>query len=98
MSKTFKVAGSDGPIEAEQLGTFAFYIQNIQFRFVVTRLPGAPTADVTHRASGKRICAIPFIALQAAVGDYIVAAKGELRNLVDRVGEARVRSVLAAAE
>ncbi|WP_156509268.1 hypothetical protein [Ralstonia mannitolilytica] len=98
MSKTFKVAGADGPIEAEQLGTFAYYIQNIQFRFVITKLPGMPTADVTHRVSGKRLCAIPFTALQAAVGDYVVAGKGELRNLIDRVGEARVRSVLAAAE
>lgn len=98
MSKTFKVTGPNGAFDAEQLATFAHYIQGTQFRFVVTRLPGSTIADVTHRASGKKVCSIPHISLQAAVSDYVVAGKSELKKLIERAGEARVRSVLSAAE
>jgi len=99
MQKTFMVAGQDGQktIAAEQLTTFAHYIQNIQFRFVVTRMPGDNSVSVTHRDSGKRVCAVPFVAAQASLGDYKLAAQGELKKLIERAGEARVRSVLAAA-
>jgi hypothetical protein len=97
--KTFMVADADGNkvIEAEQLATFAYYIQQIQFRFVVTRFGRDNTVALTDRASGKRVAAIPFTAIQASLGDYAVAGKGELKKLIDRAGEARVRSVLNAA-
>jgi hypothetical protein len=48
---TFMVKSSDGgKIEAEQLATFAHYIQQEQFRFVVTRVPGDATVGLTHLA------------------------------------------------
>lgn len=97
--KTFLVADKNGQktLEAEQLATFAHYIQQVQFRFVVTKLPRANEIVLTHRDSGARVCAIPYNSLIAAAGDHVVAAKGELQKLIERVGEARVRSVLAAA-
>lgn len=96
--KTFMVADAEGnkTIEAEQLGTFAFYIQAVQHRFVVTQIPGTATVALTDRASGKKVRTISHTSIQAALGDYVVAGKGELQKLIDAVGAARVRSVLAA--
>lgn len=97
--KEFLVAGLNGrTIIAFQLATFAHYIENIQFRFVVTQIPGAAEVVLTHRNSGRRVCAVPHISIQAAAGDYVVAARGELEKVIERAGAARVRSVLAAAE
>ena len=95
---TFAVHGNDGPIQAEQLATFAYYVQNIQFRFVVTRLPGCNVAVVTHRASGKRVTDVPHMLVLSALRDYAAAGRRAMDLLVQKHGEARVRSVLAAAE
>lgn len=98
--RMFMCQGPDGgrTLEAEQLATFAHYIQGAQFRFVVTKLPGEVVGSVTHRHSGARVCAIPVIALQASAGDVKVAAIGELEKVIARAGAARVASVLRAAE
>ncbi|MFG7180679.1 hypothetical protein ACGYQ5_14220 [Burkholderia pseudomallei] len=97
-SKTFAVNGTDGQkLDAEQLATFAHYIGNEQFRFVVTRLPGQH-AVLTHRASGSKVVEIPYMAQFASLGDYTVAGKAELEKLIARVGAARVASVLRGAE
>ncbi|SPA25913.1 conserved hypothetical protein [Cupriavidus taiwanensis] len=100
MKKTFLVAGTDGSktIEAEQLATFAHYIQNVQYRFVVTRVPGDNSIGVTHRNSGKRVCTIAYGSVAAAANDYKVAGLSALQALVTKVGEARVASALRAAE
>jgi hypothetical protein len=97
--KTFMVKSDNGAkLEAEQLATFAYYVQGVQFRFVVTRLTSGFEVALTHRESGSRVLRVPHISINAALGDHEVAAKAELKKLIDRVGEARVRSVLAAAE
>jgi hypothetical protein len=85
-------------LEAEQVTTFAHYIQNAQFRFVVTKLPGEVVGSITHRASGARVCSIPVVSLQAARGDIKLAAVSELKKVIARAGEARVASVLRTAE
>ncbi|MCR1769743.1 hypothetical protein [Burkholderia glumae] len=99
MTQTFMVADSYGArsIKAIQLDTFAHYIDSVQFRFVVTRLPGRGPIGVTHRDSGKLVCDLPHDAIAAAAGDYAVAARAQLGKLIQRVGTARMRSVLAAA-
>ncbi|KGC20292.1 hypothetical protein DM48_7853 [Burkholderia gladioli] len=99
MIQTFMVADMNGgrSIKAVQLATFAHYIEGVQFRFVVTRLPVPSSIGVTHRDSGKRVCELSDDAIAAAAGDYVVAARGELGKLIQRVGTARMRSVLAAA-
>jgi hypothetical protein len=93
-----QAAGGRRTLEAEQVATFAHYIQGAQFRFVVTKLPGEVVGSVTHRHSGNRVCAIPVVSLQAALGDVKLAAVSELKKLIERAGEARVASVLRAAE
>ncbi|MCA8110243.1 hypothetical protein [Burkholderia cepacia] len=97
--KTFKVAGPDGQktLIAEQLATFAYYIQGVQFRFVVTRLQGSTEVAVTARNSGSKVAAVPFVSVQASLGDYVTAGKSALMKVIERAGEARVRSVLTAA-
>lgn len=94
MTKTFMVAGADGKIEAEQITTFAHYVQSIQFRFVVTRIPGAPEIAVTERTSGKSVCKLPVMTLQT---NAKAAAVSALEATIAKYGEARVRSVLAGA-
>jgi hypothetical protein len=100
--KTFEITGKDGTKHTvEQLGTFAFYVQGGQFRFVVTRavhVGSDEAATVTHRASGKRVTGITYTTLAAARGDYADAGKLAMTALIEKHGEARVRSVLAAAE
>ncbi|MCM2546163.1 hypothetical protein ACVCII_04195 [Burkholderia glumae] len=97
--KEFFVAGLNGrTIMAFQLATFAHYIENIRFRFVVTQIPGAAEVVLTHRNSGRGVCVVPHISIQAAAGDYVVAARSELKKVIERNGVARVRSVLAGAE
>ena len=97
--KTFKVTTKQGDtIEIEQLATFAHYIQNEQFRFVVTREAPSLPLVVTHRASGKRVTDITPSQQMASLGDLVGAAKLALGALIAKAGEARVRSVLSAAE
>lgn len=93
MPKTFTVTGANGAkIEAEQIATFAHYVQNIQFRFVVTRVPGAAEMAVTERTSGKSACKLPVMTLQS---DALEAGKKALDALIAKHGAPRVRSVLA---
>jgi hypothetical protein len=97
--KTFKVTTKQGDtIEIEQLATFAHYIQNEQFRFVVTREAPSLPLVVTHRASGKRVTDITPSQQMASLGDLVGAAKLAIGALIAKAGEAWVRSVLSAAE
>lgn len=97
--KTFTARNAAGePLKVEQLATFATYIQGEQFRFVVTREAPLAMPVVTHRASGYKVCDIGYTSLSAALGDWAGAGRLALRNLVADKGEARVASVLRAAE
>lgn len=95
--KTFTVPTENGPEEAIQHATFTFYIQRQQFRFVVTQLHGG-SLTVTHRLSGKRICDVTYTQLAACCNSARDAGKLALSKFIERIGEARVRSVLSAAE
>lgn len=86
--KTFKILTAGGFKEVEQLATFTHYIQNVQFRFVITREVGAAPV-VTQRASGYKVCDIPQSIIQAALGDYKSVGKSAIDALIARAGEAR---------
>lgn len=97
--KTFKVINNQGDtVELEQLATFTHYIQNQQFRFVVTREAPSLPIVVTHRVSGKRVTDVTPSQQMASLGDIVGAAKLAIGALIVKVGEARIRSVLSAAE
>lgn len=85
MAKTFKILSGNTKLEVPQLATFTHYLNNVQFRFVVTKIPG-DVAAVTHRASGKRVCAIPDMTMLAALGDAAAAGKRALDALVAQKG------------
>ena len=97
--KVFRVAGSTPGthLDADHLGSFTFYIRNVAFRFVVTRLSLAEPV-VTHRVSGRQVARIPQAMLDAARGDYVVAGKAALERLVTVRGADHVYSVLNSAE
>ena len=97
--KKFKVHSTgSAELEADQLATFAYYLQSVQFRFVVTHLIGDALPAVTHRASGKRVCGIDYATLAACRNDPLEAGKLALKKCIEKHGEARVASVLRAAE
>lgn len=95
--KTFTVPTVTGPQEAIQHATFTHYLQGEQFRFVVTQLHGEGLT-VTHRLSGRRVCEVTYTELAACRNSAKDAGKLALAKFIDRIGAARVRSVLAAAE
>lgn len=101
--KTFAVVlkMADGSVErqqAQQLGTFVEYIENEQFRFVVTHAPGAVHPAVTHRATGMRVVGISHLARAAAMGDVIRAGRSQLAKLIAEKGAKHVHDVLRHAE
>ena len=74
---------------------FSHYVDGVRFWFAFHKATDhAATYVVTHIESGKRVCFVPHIALAAALGDDIAAARGEIDKLVARVGAPRARSVL----
>lgn len=85
MAKTFQILVGGEKLEVPQLATFTHYLNNVQFRFVVTQAKG-DVAAVTHRASGKRVCAIPDMTMLASLGDAAVAGKRALDALVAQKG------------
>jgi hypothetical protein len=96
-TKTFTIQTTDGPREVVQYATFTHYIQGQQFRFLVTRDMG-DALRVTHRLSTKAVCIVTNTDMAACRFDYKDAGKLALDRLIKERGEARVRSVLAAAE
>lgn len=87
------VSGAPQMVEARR---FSYYVQSIQHWFIVHKT--SATYTVSDWSSGNRICDVPFITLSAHLGDEVSAAKSALKAMFERVGEARVRSVLAGAE
>jgi hypothetical protein len=98
MNKEFMVTKADGTkMAARQLATFAHYIENVQFRFVVTQLPGELPA-VTHRASGLKLTGLQVGEIMAARNDHKVAGSVAVDRIVKQHGGARVASKLREQE
>jgi hypothetical protein len=96
--KTFTIMTAEGPKKVEQVGTFVEYINNVQFRFVMTReAPSLPIA-VTHRISGKRVCEVTNSQLMASLGDVVGAGKLAIHGLIQSKTADRVYAILRAAE
>ena len=76
---------------------FAMEIQGEEFFFLFHKSPSHNCMKVSEFVSGKGVVDVPTMVIIQAGNDEIAAAKGEIQKLVDRVGAARVRSVLAAA-
>ena len=77
---------------------FSHTIGGEKFWFALHQVDGEAVKTVSHFESGKRVCASKYgyIAGQGAY-DEVSGARKALDELVGRVGEARVRSVLAGA-
>ena len=95
MNKTFTTPQG---LQLEQLGTFAEYINNRQFRFVITREHPSLPIQVTHRISGARVCPISHLQQAACLGDIVGAAKLALKHLIDAKGADSVYDVISRAE
>lgn len=76
---------------------FSHYIANVQYWFFLHKEIGGYRQVVTHFDSGKRMLFVPCHTIAACMNDTKAAAKLEIDRLVSRVGDARVRSVLAGA-
>ncbi|WP_321820768.1 MULTISPECIES: hypothetical protein [unclassified Burkholderia] len=97
-NRNFLVADDLGRrrLPAEQLATFTYTIDDVRYRFVVTRLARQAPA-VTHRESGKSLAGIAPRTVNAALGDYVVAGRSVVARIVKEKGAARLREVLDAA-
>lgn len=93
-----KITLESGEVVEVEGRRFSHYVANIQFWFFLHREVGGVRWVVTHYDSGKRVLYVPHHTLAACLSDTKAAAKMELDKLISRVGEARVRSVLAANE
>lgn len=87
----------NGYLEAEQLATFAEYIDGYQYRFLVLKFENDPVLSVTERRTLQRVAGLP--ALSGGLrGDALVEdARVHVRALVARHGPKRVRAVIDGA-
>lgn len=102
--KTFDVYLKDGATHQSRLyAGFYFVVQGERHRFVVVDNAHGIGQNVTHAASGMKVCALGvganYLRGYAKLNEtaYVERAKMSLQELIDRVGEAKVRTVLAAA-
>lgn len=94
----FTLATAGGPVEVEGR-RFSHYINNVRFWFAVHDAHDRSNlVVVTHIDSGMRVCQVPFLSLQAALGDRPLAARAALDALVERAGAEKVYTTLSNAE
>lgn len=92
------IATKGGPVQVEGQ-RFSHYVNNLRFWFVVHDAHDRHNLlVVTHLDSGYRVCQVPFMTLQTCGGDRPTAARSALNELIARVGEDKVYSVLSEAE
>jgi hypothetical protein len=92
---TYKIRLASGEVQTVEGRKFAAYIQNVREWFFVHK--DIAQYVLSHLDSGMRVRTIEHTTLTACRGDEVDAAKLTLKNLCEKVGEARVRSVLAGA-
>ncbi len=101
MASTMQAYIQDGTTKKIEGRRFLFYPENSGsgfWLFVHDSLTNIGQLTVSHYKSGKKILDVPQMTRMACLGDDVGAAKMATKALVDRVGAARVRSVLSAAE
>lgn len=103
MTRTLTVTLKDGTKETVELFCkFCHKIDGQLFEFAVTKEVNGLHKVVTHVASGLKVCALSvgaaYLPAYRHLGTDVARAQVSLQQLIDRVGEARVRSVISAAE
>lgn len=88
---------------AQCFGAFRETIDGQAFDLLVTADVNNGTGKcVTHKKSGKRVCAVgvgaAYLSSFQGARDDVARARVALQALIDKVGAPRVRSVIAAAE
>src|SRR5271168_3482197 len=95
--ETFTIYGPKGTNEATLYATFTAEIGGEIFNFALTKLPEQKYVALTHVESTKRVCEVPMPGSVRTEATCVKYARGALRDLLDRRGEAIVRSVIAGA-
>lgn len=95
---TMKIKTSSGPVEVEGR-RFSHYIGNVRFWFFYHRSTDhVAMQQVTHHASGIRVCFVSANTRIACLGDEIGAARLSLDKLAQEKGADIVRDALCRAE
>lgn len=98
-TKFFQVRTANGElVPTEQLATFAFYICNIQIRFVVTRSIDRVGAEVTERETGYSVCHLSPSMSLSHITTWKDRGQAALRRLIETHGEQRVYDVIAQGQ
>lgn len=104
MNKIFvEVANSAGKrVPVECTAAFKYEIDGQTFQFWVTQDLDQLGKVVTHAKSGCKVCKLAigasYLPAYAKLNSDEARAKMSLEALIDRVGAAKVRSVISAAE
>lgn len=96
-----KITQTDGKISKVEGTRFSVLIADTKHWFFVHAATGCGGADavraVTDYESGRRIAVVTSSQFCAALRDEVGAAKMAIAALIAKVGEQRIRSVLAGA-
>lgn len=76
---------------------FAFYLNNVRYWFFVHQIDGHIGWRVSELETGRSVRDIAFQTIAACASDIVSAAKLTLRQLIDKVGEDRVKVVIDSA-
>lgn len=88
----------EGPVLVPDAKVFTHYVQGEAFRFAYHKSLGIlGHLTVSHYDSGSKITDIPPDMVGASGHDLKLAAKRGLERVIEKAGEARVRSALAGA-
>lgn len=96
--RTTRVRGQPGTVHnVPAFDEFERTIQGETFLFVITQDLSGTGFNVTHKASGARVCVIADAIRDVENASLSARAEDCMNRLIDRIGEARMRSVLSGA-
>lgn len=93
MSK-LKVTLTDGSVVMIEGRRFSHYVAKIRFWFFLHKSGNESGFPITHIASVKRICTVPYAMITGSHADAKVAAIASIDFIVAKIGEQRARSIL----
>ena len=95
--KSVQVMTGNGPVNANCLAEFTYYIDNIAYKFFITQMTDGLTKSITHRESGYKVCNLSVakeLKLYRTAHSDVERAKVALDDVIAKHGAPRVRVVI----
>lgn len=91
---TINTADGERQVEGRK---FAFYLKNIRYWFFVHQSSAASGWRVSELESGMSVRDVSYHTIAACLNNEVEAAKQTIRQLIEKVGEDRVKVVIDSA-